>query len=114
MAKFLAAVACGLVCVGLARADSEASGSVSWQDKTVTYKVTGSDSVSGTASSNDKQCTVEIDLDGKKHTLVVNQAGLVYQGTAIPLTGFKKVEIVGTADLVRINVDGKQVHPKCK
>ena len=111
VAKLLALATCVLLTVGPGFADSAASASASWRDKTIDVKITGADSASASSSSVDKQCTVRIKIDGKRYTLLVTQTGLVFQGKPIVLTGFKKIEVTGNQDVIRIVVDGKQVHP---
>jgi hypothetical protein len=99
---------------GRSWADSEAEGSANFAGRSITWKLTGEESANVSSSANNKECVIKIDLDGKKQELRVTKTELVYQGMKIPLTAFKKMEVTGDADKVRIVVDGNQVFPRTK
>jgi hypothetical protein len=93
---------------------SAVSGTTSWRDKAIHYQITGTSGASVSSSSDNNKCTVLIQITGKKHELLVTEAGLEFQGEKIALEDFKKIELQGDADAIRIIVDGKEVYPPVK
>jgi hypothetical protein len=114
MSRSLVVVGSLMLAAGAALADAEASGTITWQGKSITYKISGASAANGSSSADDDKCVLRLDLDGTKHELVVTKAGLEYQGTKVPLDSFKKVELTGDATKVRILVDGREVSFKDK
>ncbi len=114
MSRSLVVVGSLLLSAGVVLAEAEGSGSITWEGKSITYKISGASSASGSSTADDDKCVLTLDIDGKKHDLVVTKTGIEYQGTKVPLDSFKTVEVTGDGTKVRIAVDGREVFPKGK
>jgi hypothetical protein len=112
MKKWIGLMLFAVLSTGFVWADSVASGNVTWAGKSIEYKVTGEDNANVSADSDNKKCFIRLEVDGKKHDMLITRMALEYQGVKIPLGGWKKMELIGNAEKIRIVLDDKEVGPK--